>query len=689
MRNTIQGFWATYLLDLRLTCLHWGYLLFLVVWSGFIIVTYTRDDYESIQGLFNIVLGFIGLVGMFLTGIQASRAQRNRFDMLEVALPSGVEVLLARWLAVITTLGGLVIAPLFVVITAPAGRLDPSYVLNNLLLILVSTAFATGLIWLVQNTVGIRRWMYPLFGVLWLAGGMLPNMLNNDGLPLPGINLFNFITMNQSINSPLWGQLSQGQLTDLTVLFYVGIVMLFAGVMLWRTTAARFHRRSPIIITLTAAALGVILFAGSSYTVQVYAANQQVLAEDQHQQAYADYITQPAGMPFEATAYNVTFALGTPSQLSAQMDVLNRSDAPLTELIFSLYHQFEITDASVQFARERDILTLTLPQALAPGESTQIRVMYQGNIAYLERRLGRPPEATYFIRPEGVNLACAVLWYPVPGQLLPNFTQYDDNFQAIPACPLDHPTAFRLTIDAPGTLSYVSNLTWIDATTFVSEGTTWVQLIGAPSLQTITDGALTLVTTSEQFERLHPQINRYYIPAFEYLQRFFPEAQHLTVLALELAADSWSQWAAYPATQESLVAFISPQRFDFLTSGTESEYRNIGVPLISSLFGGRDNPLTENIAYFLWMHYKSNGDMTQMQALLENGLPSGGGMSFYFALSYEERYQIAFALYDIYSTHGETAVIDLLHEMRAQIDTLGGMSAEQMATWIEETVDAD
>lgn len=689
MRNTMQRFWATYFLDLRLTCLHWGYLLFLVTWSGFIIVTYTKDDYQSIQGLFNFVLGFIGLLGMFLTGIQASRAQRNRFDMLEVALPSGVEVLLARWLAIITALGGLVIAPLFVLISAPAGRLDASYVLNNLLLILVSTAFATGLIWLAQNTVGIRRWMYPLFGVLWLAGGMLPNMLNNDGLPLPGINLLNFITMNQSINSPLWGQLSQGQLTDLTVLFYVGIVMLFAGVMLWRTTAARFHRRSPVIITLTAAALGVVLFAGSNYTAQVYAANQQVLAEDQHQQVYVDQIMVPAEMPFEVTAYNVTFALGTPSQLSVELDVLNRSDALLTELTFSLYHQFEITNASVLFTRDRDILTLTLPQALAPDESTQISVMYQGNIAYLERRLGRPPEATYFIRPEGVNLACAVLWYPVPGRLLPNYTGYDDNFQAIPSCPLDHPAAFRLTIDEPGVLSYASNLTQTDATTFVSAGTTWVQLVGAPQLQTTTDGAITIVTTGNQFDRVNPLVNQYYLPPFQYLQRFFPEAQHVTVIALELATDSFSQWDAHPATQEALVAFISPRRFDFLTSGTQSEYFYIGAPLISSLFGGRDNTVTENIAYFLWIHYKSNGDMTQMQSLLENGLPSGGGTSFHFSTSYEERYQIAFVLYDVYLSQGETELVNLLHEMQAQIVSLGGMSQGQVVTWIEETVDAD
>lgn len=688
MRNTIQRFWATYVLELRLTCLHWAYLLFLVVWSGFIIITYTQDDYRSIQGLFNVVLGFGSLIAMFLTGIQASRPQRNRFDLLEIALPSGLEILLARWLVSMTTVGGLVIAPLVVLITAPAGRLNTSYVINNLLLILVAAAFATGLIWLVQNTLGIRRWMYPLFGILWLAGGILPNMLTNDRLPLPGISLINFITMNQSISSPLWGQLSQGQLTDLTILFYVGIVMLFAGVMLWRSALARFYRRSPTIIILTGVAVAVVLFAGSRYTAQVSAANQQVITEDQHQQTFVDQIMHPAEMPFEVTAYNVMFALGTPSQLTAEMDVLNRSDAPLTELTFSLYHQFEITDASENFTRDRDILTLSLSQALAPGESLHVSVSYQGNIAYLERRLGRPPEATYFIHPEGVNLACAVLWYPVPGQLLPAYTEVNDNFHAIPHCTLDKPAAFSLVIDAPGPLNYASNLTRIDATTFMSEGTTWVQMIGAPNLQTTTEGALTFVTTVEEFSRLRSLIRRYYIPAFEHLQRFFPDAPHLTVVALELSPDSWSRWDAYPATEESLVAFFAPRQFDFITVATQSEYYNLGEPLLASVFGAQRNTVIANVIYFLWIHYGANGDVEQMGLLLDSGLPAGGTYS-YFSLPYDERYRIAFTLYDLYRAQGETAVINLIHEMRAQINTWGGLSADEIAARIEESMHAD
>ncbi len=211
MLDTLRRFTTVYRLELRLA-FHWSYLLFLVVWSGFIITTYTQDDYRSIRGLFNIVLGFGSLIAMFLTGIQVSRPARNRFDLLEVALPSGVEVLLARWLAGITALGALVVAPIIVLVTAPPGRLPIAYTLHQLLLVLLSFGFVTMLITAMQHTVSIRRWMYPLFAVLWVGAGIIPNPLNNDGLPVPGINLINFVTMNQSVNPLVWGQIPQGQL---------------------------------------------------------------------------------------------------------------------------------------------------------------------------------------------------------------------------------------------------------------------------------------------------------------------------------------------------------------------------------------------------------------------------------------------------------------------------------------------
>ncbi len=433
-------------------------------------------------------------------------------------------------------------------------------------------------------------------------------------------------------------------------------------------------------------ALGIVVLASASFALEVHAANEQIRAEDQQRAASGDPVL-PSAMPFSVTAYDVVFALGDSAQLSAQMEVVNRSDAPLTELAFSLYHQFEIVEASIPWARDGDTLTLTLPAPISPGASAVVEITYTGNITYLERRLGRPPEATYFIRPEGVYLPCAVLWYPVPGRILPNVTLYDENFTAMPTCLLDQPAAFRLTVDDPGALTFASNLTPINTATFASEGTTWVQLIGTNSLQTMTDGHLTVISVADGSDVLAP-IEQYVAPAYDDLRRFFFDMPDLTVIAVSLASDSFSGWQVYPATREALYLFIDPREFVYLGTGEQNVYMDVGAPLIKSLFGGQDNRLTENIAFFLWVHYLTGGDAEAMRPLLEDGLPAGSTM-FYSSVPFAERYQLAHALFDTYVSAGETATFDLLRAMRTQINALSALPVEDLNAWIAETLNAE
>jgi hypothetical protein len=509
-----------------------------------------------------------------------------------------------------------------------------------------------------------------------MGAGVIPNVLNNDGLPLPGINLINFVTMNQSVNPLVWGQIPQGQLPDLTALFYAGLVLLLVGLSMWRILTTRFHRRSPGVVAAIITALGIVIFAAMSYTVQV------------HQMEYADQVILPSAMPFRVDAYDISFSSGDPSQFTAQMTVLNRSSSPLTELVFSLYHEFQIVDVSVPFTRDHDSLILTLPAPLAPGDTVSLNVTYAGNITYLERRLGRPPEATYFVRADGMYLTCAVLWYPIPGRILPNFTQYDENFAAHPTCLLDYPAAFRLSVNAPGTLNYASNLASLNATTFASDGTLWAQLIGTSSIQTTTDGPLTLITTFADAGDVRPRIEQYVTPAYAHLRRIFPDAPPVTIMAMGLASDSFTQWDVYPPTRESLYLHIDPRAFDFFPSSPQSMYYELGAPLLKSLFNGHDNALTENIAYFVWAHYLTNGDPDAMRPLLEEGLPAGSS-TFYSSIPFEERYRLAHVLYDIYVERGETAIVRLLNALRTESDTVSTMSAEAVESWIEEAVNAD
>lgn len=198
-RQALRRFLAVFLMDVRLTVFHWSYILLMVVWNGFIIAQYVvqADDIYSIKAMFSFVLGFTTLLGLFMAGIQASRVQRNRFDLIEVAFPTGIEVVLARWLATIATVGGLLVVPTIASVFLPSAALYPFYFPRILFLCILAIAFMSGLLWLVQYTVGIRRWMYPLFALIWVGGGFLAGGASGTDLPLPGANLLNFMIMNE------------------------------------------------------------------------------------------------------------------------------------------------------------------------------------------------------------------------------------------------------------------------------------------------------------------------------------------------------------------------------------------------------------------------------------------------------------------------------------------------------------
>jgi hypothetical protein len=211
-------------------------------------------------------------------------------------------------------------------------------------------------------------------------------------------------------------------------------------------------------------------------------------------------------------------------------------------------------------------------------------------------------------------------------------------------------------------------------------------LIGAPALQRATEGEITVVT-GNGIDQISPLVFESYTPALEHFQRFFPEAEQLTVFAMDLPSANF--FDGDPATQESLVATISPRDLNWVGRSPQSAYTAIGANIVDSLFGGQENALTSNISYFLWIHYMANGDPEEMGALLRGGLPNNGGSRTFYSIPYEERYRIAFALYDVVVTEGEDAMIDLLRQMYAQRDTLSAGTPEAIMAWIEEARSAD
>ncbi len=173
-RSCLSARFAAYRLELRLTCWQWGYAALLLIWSAFIVASFGSYAHRTPQSLLLSTLPlstvpFISIGVLFLAAISASRPQRSHFDALEWALPTGAEVVIARWLALVTAILPLLLAPLGVALVSGTlaaflGAL-PTFLLETLVVL----AFTAVLVWLIATFVGIKRWMYPLFG-LSLAG---------------------------------------------------------------------------------------------------------------------------------------------------------------------------------------------------------------------------------------------------------------------------------------------------------------------------------------------------------------------------------------------------------------------------------------------------------------------------------------------------------------------------------------
>lgn len=697
--QTLRRFFAVYRMDVRLTVFHWSYLLLMVAWNGIIIAQYAlQEDIYTVKSMFNFVLGFTTLLGLFMAGIQASRVQRNRFDLIEVTFPTGVEVALARWLATITTVGGLLIVPTIVALFLPSTALYPYFFPRILFLCVLAIAFISGLLWLVQYTVGIRRWMYPLFALIWVGGGFLAGGASGSDLPLPGANLLNFMIMNEPTDSP-WGSLPFGQLPGLFVLFYVGLVALFAGVMMWRHIRRRFYRLSPLGVGLTAVALVMVVFSAVSYTVQVAQANQQVRDNRDAAGYYAGRVyteENNAPLPYAVTRYDLTYNSTDTAQLSAAMDVINRGDTPLTTLTLSLHRQFLVADSSVPFTREGDTLTFTPPEALEPGETLAIRLDYFGALWMLDGRYGGTPWATNFTSPDGVNLTPGALWYPVPGYAVPNGMRliatgdvqtlgehtFPDTISA-PSGLLDEPAGFRLTVENAGGLDFASNLPQVDTGVFESDGATWAKLVGVKNLHSETLDGIALTTSAPAFETVEAMVSERFPAYLEDIQRIFPDVTALNLLVLDAPRELFT--GSYPATAEGLSLTLPPNDLNRLQLGAQDEYYSVGQPLVASLFGGAGSPLADNMALFVWAYFYTGGDADAIMQIINQDFPAGEGGRTYYApgFSRADQYGIALRLNAVYMERGETVLFDILRRMNDEYTTLRLLSRDSIIEWIE------
>lgn len=675
--QNLRQFLATYRLELKLIASNWGYWLLVTLWSAFIIITYKNDDLVSIRMMFNFVLGFIGLIGLFFAGIQASRSKRNKFDQLEVAFPTGSAVIFARWLGTLTALCGLLIAPIGVALVVPAFQIERGHLILMVFLCVLSSSFVTGLVWLIDSVLGIKRWMYPLFGVFWLACGSLPVLLTYEGMPIPGASLFNFIIMDVPSNS-LWGTLIQGGAALWHRLFYVGVVALFVGVIHWRYVTKRFNHQPIMGMLISALGFGLVLVSGVSYTLKIASFNQMLVKDRalaRELMTPINQLTDPFSLPYAVTRYDITFTHQEQPHFTAQMHIINRGETPLDQLKFSLYYQFDVTSANIPFTREGHQIIFDLPERLLPDDTLMIEITYQGALWIIEQQVGRPPEASDFIHPQGVSLSHEILWYPMAGIVSPRYLFYEPEIGIFSYTLLSQPAEFYLTVESDHDLTFVSNLMSMGDNRFMSAGTTWVNLIGAEDLITRTQNGMTLIATESSFDLIQPDIDAFYSPLIDYVHEHFSDIPSITLQVLDVSAP---MRGTYPTTSEMIFLSLAPTRL-YMLSDADYQYQfYAGQRFLLGLFGGQDSLLTNNIVHFLWIHYQADGDAQVMMSLFDQD-----GLAQRRSTGNPEFYAVYSALFDIYTTHGEARVFETLKAIRLDVDHVANLSLEVMIDWIQ------
>jgi hypothetical protein len=663
----LRRFLKAYAVELRLLVGHWSYPLLHVLLLAFLLYFGERwvggrtalGTLETMLG--HLSIGLVSLVGIFAAGLGASRATRVKAAELEWTFPTGVEVLLGRWLAGVTALLGFLVEPVFM-----ASRQGPTDSLLEGLPTFVgeaalTLAFTTAGAWWLARRLPLGRWSYPLLAAGWLGFLIGPTILINR---FPSLSLFNFMRQGvMSYHSELWRRVAYGESFLWFNLFYAGLLLLFLGLLIEQERLRRFRRPSLPGGVLVLGSLAVALFAASNYIAPI----RQI-------QAATPATTPPAPVPavtgIRVEGYDLTLDLseGERVAVEATLTVRNTGEVPVQRFDLELDPDLKVVAAEVTFAQEGATLWLDLPGALAPGEQRTIELRYGGPIweAYLDDGI---PVAEAFVDPRGVKLSPMVAWYPrVPGEGAQTGRSSPQSYR------------FRLALEGTGDLHFGSNLPMVGPNLFVSDNTTWVYLVGSPFLVTEEVGNVRLITARDGLEEVRSLVS-VYTEALAHLQRFMPgiPVKGLTVMVLETGV---LPNATPPSDGRVVVALGRHVLYD-LNSPDAYDFPMVWDALLYDLWrlgggtleGGVAWPVRQ-AAVFLWMHYGCEGDADCIDETIAAACSR-------MSPGYRERYLPAI-LFDIYEEEGEEAIVEILRQFRLNSEAFVGMPEEALHRWLRE-----
>lgn len=647
-----ERFLRAYRLELRQIFRQWSYWLIQGLLVAYIVSTYGRYSFSAQEllwaGAGRNVMGIGTLLALMFAAFSAGRARRNHAAVLEDALPVGAEVQLGRLFALMTAMlpfmaSGIIVAWM----AGPAEsfwRGLPVYVLESGL----SLAFVVLAVWLLDVTVGIRRWMYILLVMLWL-GAIFTVMASSHPVSGAWVMPLNFTRLGYSGFNVYWERTTQGAFPWLLNGFYAGLVVLLFGLIVWAVQRRRLLPVSPLVYAITGGGLLIALGCYGVYGVRYMQTNWRV-------QFYNDPLvtnvylpdSRPEPLPYAVTRYDIALDVSETPAFVVEMDVLNTGDAPLTEVSFALLDALHISTASVPYEHADDRLTLKPETPLAAGETLTVRLSYGGEVAFYSYIMASAPEMSSFITPYGIGLHHAVSWYPRVG--ISEMSAFNVNGQ---------PAHIRLAVTGTD-LTLVSNLGDGEGGVFEADDAYKVWLAGSPLIRTysLMDGVTVIAT-----DAIYPQLKLYLTPIFTQsllvLKRYFPEEYRL--------GSPWERWNPY------------------LTGNMSSEI--IYALVADLLHADSSSRLASDIAFFIALQVQyDDADVLRgvMAKLSKREFESGMSYSlFHIYSAIAARPDTVNRLIDVYAAHGMDGTVPLVTAMRAAYARLYLLPQAEVVAWMD------
>lgn len=683
MPSTLRRCAAAYRLELRLIGWHWSYALLHLVWAGLLIYTHRGFNLDTarsaLEGNFgDTAVALISLVAIFVAGAAASRARRLRFAAIDETLPTGTEVVLGRWLAVVTALMAFAAMPLLLALRAgPTGSLLealPIFAAETLIAIALTT-IATW--WLIAGVGGRGRWAYLLLVGGWLGCNLGPEFLGTFNLQLPEATLLQFAWVERGSYDELWGRLRDAPLPGWADLCYLGLALVFAALVAMRVQLRRLRRRpvGPGLALL--GALGLTIIGGTRYAGALNALDARLIADERAERAYPStwrsedeqaLATQAATI----TQYAIVADLMNPArpQFTTTITLRNAGDAPLTRFPLTLNHDFAVSYADVPFTRTGDDIDLHLAPPLAPRATRTISLRYGGTLWSGWRTFGGMPEAIFFTEARGVRLSSAVAWYPIAGRVP---TRFVFNRSLLPR-QLHLPADVRLVVRTRDDFPIASNLPPTGPDTFGASGAESILLIGSPQVAVEQFGRVRLIAARNSMPVLRTVVP-VYERALAHYRQFFPDVA-VDSLTLILLDENYGLPGATP-TPGQLVVVLYRGAIDAARQTVNAEPFLVGQALASDLWtlsGGRDSSYaTFVVGNFLWESYTGKSPYTMVGGMV-GGEP-------------DPLQTVITRLKAIYTQQGAAAVGRLFQRMRTELAAEQD-NPERVVAWLQEATRA-